>query len=39
MVLLDVGTQVNTIVPGYVENHSLDMSDLSQTSQADGSPV
>ena len=25
MVLLDNGTQINTIMPGYIENHSLDI--------------
>ena len=29
MALLDSGTQINTIMPGYVENHSLDVRPLS----------
>ena len=29
MALLDNGTQINTIIPGFVENHSLDAGPLS----------
>ena len=29
MVLLDNGAQINTIMPGFVENHSLDVGPLS----------
>ena len=29
MALLDNGTQINTIMPGYVENHSLDVRPIS----------
>ena len=29
MALLDNGTQINTIMPGFIENHSLDVSCLS----------
>ena len=29
MALLDNGTQINTIMPGFVENHSLDIGPLS----------
>ena len=29
MAVLDNGMQINTIMPGYVENHSLDVRPLS----------
>ena len=29
MALLDNGTQINTIMPGFVENHTLDVRPLS----------
>ena len=29
MALLDNGVQINTIMPGYIENHSLDVRPLS----------
>ena len=28
MALLDKGAQINTIIPGFIENHSLDMGPL-----------
>ena len=29
MALLDSGAQINTIMPGFIENHSLDVGPLS----------
>ena len=37
MALLDNGTKINTITPGFIENHSLDMGPLSDLMCADES--